>query len=124
MDGLPDAALDPSSADGAHHVLEALKLALADRDAHYGSGIGPGVLDTLLSPDYAARRRALIDEAASHEFRPGDVAGHEPFRPPLREETDVDTTAGVGDPGAGLLPRHPAADDVAGTRRTLGAASG
>ncbi len=28
--------IDPSTADGAHRVLEALKLALADRDAHYG----------------------------------------------------------------------------------------
>ena len=28
--------VDPSTAAGAHRVLEALKLALADRDAYYG----------------------------------------------------------------------------------------
>jgi gamma-glutamyltranspeptidase/glutathione hydrolase len=102
LDGLPDEALDPCTADGAHHVLEALKLALADRDAHYGSGIGPDVLDALLSSDYAARRRALIDDTASHAFRPGAVAGREPFRPPLRTAPEDDVTAGVSDPMAVL----------------------
>ena len=33
--------------------------------------------------EYAAARRALIGDEASHEFRPGAVAGREPYLPPL-----------------------------------------
>ena len=36
LDGLPDEALDPSTADGVHTVTEVLKLALADREAWFG----------------------------------------------------------------------------------------
>ncbi len=97
LDGLPDEAMDPSTAAGAHHVLEALKLALADRDAHYGEDIADGVLDVLLSDDYARQRRELIGAEASHEFRPGRPDGREPFLPPLLAEP-VGETAGVGEP--------------------------
>jgi gamma-glutamyltranspeptidase/glutathione hydrolase len=98
LDGLPDEALDPGTAYGAHHVLEALKLALADRDAFYGEGIEPGVLATLLSPGYAAQRRNLLTGTASAEFRPGSPGGRTPFRPPLRTAPDEEATAGVGEP--------------------------
>ena len=98
LDGLPDDALDPATAHGAHHVLEAMKLALHDRDAHYGEGIGDGVLEVLLGADYAAQRRALIGEKAATEFRPGRVAGQDPFVPPLREDPDLTAAAGVGEP--------------------------
>ena len=36
LSGFEPHEVDPSTAAGAHRVLEALKLALADRDAHYG----------------------------------------------------------------------------------------
>ena len=57
-----------------HAVSEALKLALADRDAYYGDPDFAKVPATgLLSEAYAAERRKLIDStAASHEIRPGD----------------------------------------------------
>lgn len=98
LDGLEDARLDPSTAVGAHTVLEVLKLALADRDAYYGDDDGArSALDVLLSPGYAAQRRALIGETASAELRPGTVPGREPFRPPLREHVD-EHAAGVGEP--------------------------
>lgn len=84
LNGLDDARLDPSTTLGAHTILEALKLALADRDAYYGHGAVP--MEHLLSAEYAAERRALIGEAASHEFRPGRIPGFDPFVPPLREE--------------------------------------
>src|SRR5699024_3501991 len=77
LDGYDAADIDPSTGAGAHRVLEALKLALADRDAYYGdpdpaSGhVAP--LDVLLSPAYAQSRRAQIDDRASAEFRPGAV---------------------------------------------------
>ena len=82
LDGFDDEDLDPSTERGAHTILEAQKLALADRDAYYGDSDVP--LDYLLSADYAATRRALITDRASLDFRPGAVPGREPFRPPLR----------------------------------------
>ena len=98
LDGLDDALLDPSTPDGAHTVLEVLKLALADRDAYYGDAAAArDALDVLLSPGYAAERRALIGETASHELRPGHVPGVQPFRPPLRQ-TYAPGTEGVGEP--------------------------
>ncbi|MGI4894549.1 MAG: gamma-glutamyltransferase family protein [Janthinobacterium lividum] len=96
LDGFGDADLDPSTARGAHTVLEALKLALADRDAYYGSQADPAVMARLLAPEYAATRRALITDRASHEFRPGVIEGARPFLPPL--VTDAPTAAGVGEP--------------------------
>ncbi len=93
LDGHPD--IDPSTELGAHAVLEALKLALADRDAYYGDAEVP--LEVLLSDEYAASRRAQIGQTASHEWRPGAVPGREPFRPPLRS-AGADATDGVGEP--------------------------
>ena len=95
--------IDPSTADGAHRVLEALKLALADRDAYYGdpdptSGTPTAPLDVLLSEEYAAGRRALIGERASHEFRPGEVPGHTPYVPPLDTAPVAGAAAGAGEP--------------------------
>jgi gamma-glutamyltranspeptidase/glutathione hydrolase len=57
-----------------HTVVEALKLALADRDAFYGDPDFTTVPAAgLLSERYAADRRRLIDpERASTEARPGD----------------------------------------------------
>jgi gamma-glutamyltranspeptidase / glutathione hydrolase len=78
LDGLPDERLDPGSEAGAHTVLETLKLALADRDTWYGDAGGAAdadVLDHLLSAEYAAGRRALLADTASHEVRPGAVPG-------------------------------------------------
>ncbi|MCT1690335.1 gamma-glutamyltransferase family protein [Brevibacterium sp. p3-SID960] len=82
LDGFDDADLDPSTERGAHTILEALKLALADRDTHYGHGEID--LETLLSEEYAASRRELISEWASLDFRPGLRDEGEPgFVPPL-----------------------------------------
>jgi gamma-glutamyltranspeptidase / glutathione hydrolase len=60
--------------DYIHTVTEAVKLALADRDTYYGD---PNFVDVplaaLLSDEYTALRRALIDpQHASLEARPGD----------------------------------------------------
>jgi gamma-glutamyltranspeptidase/glutathione hydrolase len=97
LDGFDDDRLDPSTALGAHTVLEALKLALADREAWYGDDDVP--LGHLLSPAYAAERRALITDTASHELRPGRVPGREPFLPPLRTERGGGDTSAL--PAAG-----------------------
>ena len=95
LDGFDDARLDPSSELGAHTILEAMKLALADREAYYGDGDVP--LDELLSPAYAETRRALITENASHEFRPGRIRGREAYIPELRTDGS-ESAAGTGEP--------------------------
>jgi gamma-glutamyltranspeptidase/glutathione hydrolase len=88
LDGYSDAELDLYTSAGIHRVLEALKLAFADRDAFYGPALPASVLDILLSPAYADTRRGLITEAASAELRPGSP-GVEPYLPPLRAEERV-----------------------------------
>jgi gamma-glutamyltranspeptidase/glutathione hydrolase len=103
LDGFDDARLDPSTERGAHTILEALKLALADRDAWYGDDADPEVLAHLLSEEYAAHRRALIGESASHEVRPGEVPGRgRPHLPILRETYEraggAADRGGVGEP--------------------------
>ena len=93
LDPLPDERLDPSTELGAHTIMEALKLALADREAYYGDHDVP--LEELLSPAYAAGRAALIGDEASLHLRPGA----EPHAmPPVREdfEPEGERMAGVG----------------------------
>jgi gamma-glutamyltranspeptidase/glutathione hydrolase len=97
LEGFDDAELDPSSERGAHLILEALKLAFADREAYYGDGDVP--LDVLLSSEYAAQRRSLISETASTELRPGTVPGYEVRLPPLVEVSATPGgSAAVGEP--------------------------
>jgi len=100
LDGFDDDRLDPSTEIGAHTILEALKLAMADRDTHYGDFDVD--LDAFLSADYAAERRALIGDEASHEHRPGNPGGSQSaFRAPLRQpEADYDkqVAQGIGEP--------------------------
>ncbi|MFF1254620.1 gamma-glutamyltransferase family protein [Pseudarthrobacter sp. NPDC058329] len=100
LDGFGDDFLDPSTALGAHTILEAQKLAIADREAYYGDASVP--LDYLLSQCYAAERRQLMGEQASHEFRPGLVPGHKPFLPPLRTEYLPPSAAERGPAFAGV----------------------
>ena len=63
--------------DYVHALVEAMKLALADRDTYYGDPLFADVpLQKLLSPEYARLRRPLIDMTrASLEQRPGDPVG-------------------------------------------------
>src|SRR5690606_1562533 len=74
LEGFDLAAMGAGSADALHTITEAIKLAYADRDVYYGDpdfAEVPG--DALLSKDYAAERRQLIDRSrASLEKRPGD----------------------------------------------------
>jgi gamma-glutamyltranspeptidase/glutathione hydrolase len=57
-----------------HLVIEAIKLAFADRDAYYGDHDFVSALEEiLLSKEYAEKRRALIDQnKASLKHLPGD----------------------------------------------------
>ncbi len=70
--------MDPTSADFIHLVVEASKLAYADREAFYGDPEFVEVpMQTLLSDAYNADRRKLIDAAhASLDQRPGKLDGY------------------------------------------------
>jgi len=66
-----------NSADYIHTTVEAIKLAMADRDTYLGDTDFIQVpFAGLLSKEYAAERRKLIDaQHASAEFRPGVPPG-------------------------------------------------
>src|SRR5258708_22154991 len=65
-----------------HTVVEAVKLAFADRDRYYGDPKFSKIpSETLLSKEYAAERRKQIDpNRASMDHRPGSFAP--PLAPP------------------------------------------
>jgi len=71
--------MDPFGADVIHTVVEAAKLAYADREAYYGDPNFSRVpMAELLSDGYNAERRRLIGTAASMELRPGTIPGFTP----------------------------------------------
>ena len=70
-----------NSAEYIHTLVEALKLAYADRDTYYGDPRFVKIPERLLSKEYAAERRKQIGHDASLEFRPGDVEPNPPKHP-------------------------------------------
>ena len=96
IEGYDLKAMKHNSADYIHTLTEAMKLAFADRDRYYGDPDFVKVpAKELLSKDYAAVRRSLIDgEHASLEQRPGGPfnlkAGNDGvIEPPLTGESRV-----------------------------------
>jgi len=73
-----------NSADYIHTVIEAEKLALADRDEYYGDpNFAKVPMQQLLSDQYTKMRRQLIDpKKASLELRPGDPYNMKPTKQP------------------------------------------
>jgi gamma-glutamyltranspeptidase / glutathione hydrolase len=94
LDGMP---LEPGTPDFVHTVVEAAKLAFADREAWYGDSMDVP-LERLLSADYAAQRRTLIGETASLELRPGSPDGRQPRLPRFVRQPRA---VAPGDPTAG-----------------------
>jgi gamma-glutamyltranspeptidase/glutathione hydrolase len=98
--------LDPTGPDFVHLVVEAAKLAFADREAWYGDPAHTDVpLDDLLSPEYARQRRSLITDIASLSLRPGSPGGRLPRLAPMPSTVDTDAAgpdgllaAGIGEP--------------------------
>jgi len=74
LEGFDLRALGHNSTDYIHTLVEAAKLAFADREAYYGDPDFTDVpVDGLLSSRYADLRRGLIDPSrASTELRAGD----------------------------------------------------
>jgi gamma-glutamyltranspeptidase/glutathione hydrolase len=106
------------SADYVHVVIEALKLAMADRDAYYGDPLFVDVpLAELLSDPYTHLRQPLIDmAAASQQVRPGD-----PYRMEALKEGGViqpgvggTTTCVVADRWGNLVAATPSANVMPG----------
>ena len=73
-----------NSADYIHTVVEAEKLALADRDEYYADpNFAKVPMQELLSDQYTNMRRQLIDpKRASLDLRPGDPLHMKPAKPP------------------------------------------
>src|SRR4051794_8119591 len=110
---LPDAdPLDVADPAWVHALVEAQKLAFADREAWYGDPAGGDVpAAALLSREYARQRSRLVDPArADLDLRPGSPGGRRPLLPSLGEydeqgrrrsapRTDaLDLDAGIGEP--------------------------
>jgi gamma-glutamyltranspeptidase/glutathione hydrolase len=86
LEGIDLKAMGLATADHLHTVVEAAKLAFADRDAWYGDPRYADVpLAGLLDRRYAGSRRRLIGPEAAAQLQPGSPAGDKPWipEPPL-----------------------------------------
>jgi len=94
LEGYDLKAMGHNSPEYVHVVVEALKLAFADRDRYYGDPKFSKIPEEiLLSKSYAAERRKLIDPAhASLESRPGDLGASAPTQGGGGVSKDRDTT--------------------------------
>ena len=73
LEGFDLVAMGYNSAEYIHTVIEAMKLAYDDRNAHYGDPNFETIpMKGLLSKEYASARRALIAPKAFMGHRPGD----------------------------------------------------
>jgi gamma-glutamyltranspeptidase/glutathione hydrolase len=96
LEGYDLKALGHNSPDFLHTSVEAVKLAMADREKYLGDMDFIKIpYDGLLSKDYARERRKLIDPAkASLELRPGSpekfAADASPLDRPVHEVLDGD----------------------------------
>jgi gamma-glutamyltranspeptidase/glutathione hydrolase len=99
---------DVTGPDFIHTVVEASKLAFADREKFYGDPEFEQVpMETLLSDAYNEARRRLIHDAASLELRPGSVEGFGAvikLKPPhAGDGREAVAAAGAGEPTVGRL---------------------
>ncbi len=94
VEGYDLKALGHNTAEYLHVLVEAKRIAFADRNAYLADprSVPPAVLATLLSKDYAASRRREIDPAkAAAGFTPGKMppgAGGETAAPRYDDFTD------------------------------------
>jgi gamma-glutamyltranspeptidase/glutathione hydrolase len=82
LEGYDLRSLGVNSAEYIHKVVEALKLAYADRDTYYGDPKFNHIpTEVLLSKTYAAERRKQIGKNASLDFVPGTINGKQGKHP-------------------------------------------
>ncbi|HSS22387.1 MAG TPA: gamma-glutamyltransferase family protein [Pyrinomonadaceae bacterium] len=121
LDGYDLKVMGHNSPDYIHTITESLKLAMADRDRYYGDPNFAKIPSAeLLSKDYAALRRPLIEkEHASLAQQPGDPTnmkavlasvsqqiGHASTVPPLERANDT-TCVNVIDKDGNLFSATP-----------------
>ena len=95
LDGFDLAAMGRDSADSIHVMVEAKRLASADRLAFLGDPEFVRVpMDELLSQEYAARRRALIELSRSVAIVPAGELAHSPSPSPSTSYFNVVDAAG------------------------------
>lgn len=90
LEGFDLKAMGHNSPQYLHTVIEAVKLAFADRDRYYGDPKFSTIpAETLLSAGYVDTRRRMIDPArASMDHRPGVIAGVAPLPSAARRSGD------------------------------------
>lgn len=102
LEGFDLGTMGVGSADWVHSIVEAGKLAFADREAWYGDPDFTDVpLAELLSPGYSEARRSLVGPDASLALRPGSPGGRTPRMPrypTVRDEGYELAEAGAGEP--------------------------
>ena len=107
LEGFDLAGMDPNGDQFVHTVVEAMKLAFADREAFYGD---PNAVDvpmaTLLSKAHNDERRKLIGERASMELRASNLPGAAERIKEVLTMAGVDTAIGIsgGEPTFAALP--------------------
>jgi gamma-glutamyltranspeptidase/glutathione hydrolase len=92
LEGYDLKSMGLNSAEYIHTSVEAMKLAMADRDTYLGDMDFIKIpYSGLLSKEYASERRKLIDPTvASLEFRPGDVWRFAPGFERVNRPRDLD----------------------------------
>jgi len=76
LKGIDFSCMQETDPDFVHYVMEAAKLAFADREAFYADPDFVEVpMDVLLGDAYNDVRRGLIGDTASLEIRPGEIPG-------------------------------------------------
>jgi len=102
--GMDIGAMDPLGADFIHAVVEAMKLGFADREAYYGDPDFVSVpMDVLLSDSYNNTRHGLIEDRASFDLRPGEVAGFDAVVDRTAATRGGAAGAGAGEPTVARL---------------------
>jgi gamma-glutamyltranspeptidase/glutathione hydrolase len=94
LEGFDLKKMKHNSPEYLHTLIEAVKLAFADRDQYYGDPKFSKIPEAiLLSKSYAAQRRKLIDpKQASLESRPGELHASVAMVSGRGVSTDKDTT--------------------------------
>jgi gamma-glutamyltranspeptidase / glutathione hydrolase len=127
LEGFDIGAMDTLGAEFVHTIVEAKKLAYADRESWYGEPIGGDVpIQALLSDAYATQRRQLIGAEASREMRPGAPGGRNANFPAWRS-AGAGGAAGVGEPARveqESYDRSGGGASLAGNRAARGPAEG
>src|SRR5690606_36939230 len=99
LEGFDIAAMDPLGPEFVHTVVEAAKLAYADREAYYGDPAHVDVpMETLLGRAYNDERRKLIGDRASFELRPGQIGGYAGRIGKAEIDEALKSAAGAGEP--------------------------